>query len=129
VVLRAGSGGTDTVVVPKGQATPDHTISIMSSGTGSDGFGQRNRTAAVASVTEVGRLFLRDISLSRRYSLREGRMLTRPSVPFGRLEGACPARRLDVELTIARELLVFALLIASVLGVMWILSATRRSPR
>jgi len=32
---------------------------------------------------------------------------------------------LDVELAIARELLVFALLIASVLGVMWILSATR----
>jgi len=34
-----------------------------------------------------------------------------------------------VELSLGRELLVFALLIASVLGVMWILSATRRSPR
>jgi len=35
----------------------------MSSGTDSTGFGQRNWTAAVASVTEVGRMFLRDILL------------------------------------------------------------------
>ena len=55
-------------------------------------------------------------------------MLAQPSVPFGRLEGARPCSEVvDVELTVARELLVFALLIASVLGMMWILSATRRS--
>ena len=51
----------DTVAVPKGQATPDHTISIMSSGTGFGGFGHRGRTATVASAIEVGRMFLRDI--------------------------------------------------------------------
>jgi len=57
-------------------------------------------------------------------------MLAQPSVPFGRLEGARPCSEVvDVELTVARKLLVFALLVASVLGVMWILSATRRSPR
>jgi len=57
-------------------------------------------------------------------------MLTRPSVPFGRLEGVSTCSEVvDVELTLARELLVFALLVAAVLGVMWILSATRRSPR
>lgn len=57
-------------------------------------------------------------------------MLAQPSVPFGRLEGARPCSEVvDVELTVARELLVFALLVAPVLGVMWILSATRRSPR
>jgi hypothetical protein len=49
------------VVVLKGQATPDHTVSIMSSGTGFGGFGHMKRTATVASVTGVGRLFLRDI--------------------------------------------------------------------
>ena len=30
-------------LVPKGQATPDHTISIMGSGTGFSGFGHRTR--------------------------------------------------------------------------------------
>lgn len=57
-------------------------------------------------------------------------MLTEPSVPFGRLEGVstCP-EVVDVELTMGRELLVFALLVASVLGVFWVLAATRRSPR
>ncbi|MEO7294929.1 MAG: hypothetical protein ABIZ57_02200, partial [Candidatus Limnocylindria bacterium] len=57
-----------------GQATPDHTISIMRSGTGSDGFGQRKRTAAVASVTEVGRLFLRVIAVPRAVRPRVARL-------------------------------------------------------
>jgi len=57
-------------------------------------------------------------------------MLTVPSVPFGRLEGVSTCSEVvDVELTIGRELLVFAVLLASVLGVFWVLSATRRSPR
>ena len=51
-----------TVVVPKGQATPDHTISIMSSGDRKPrASASGDRTAAVASAAEVGRLFLRDI--------------------------------------------------------------------
>ena len=57
-------------------------------------------------------------------------MLTGPSVPFGWLEGVSTCLEGgDVELSLGRELLVFALLIASVLGVFWVLSATRRSPR
>jgi hypothetical protein len=57
-------------------------------------------------------------------------MLTPPSVPFGRLEGVSTCSEVvDVELSLGRELLVFALLVASVLGVFWVLAATRRSPR
>jgi len=57
-------------------------------------------------------------------------MLAQPSVPFGRLEGVSTCSEVvDVELIMARDLLDLAVLIASVLGVMWILSATRRSPR
>lgn len=55
-------------------------------------------------------------------------MLAGPSVPFGRLEGVSTCSEVvDVELTMARDLFGFALLIALVLGVMWLLSATRRS--
>ena len=57
-------------------------------------------------------------------------MLTGPSVPFGRLEGVSTCLEVvDVELTMGRELFVFGVLLASVLGVFWVLSATRRSPR
>ena len=37
----------------------------MSSGTGTGGFGRRNRTEVVASVIGIGRVFLRDISCAR----------------------------------------------------------------
>ena len=57
-------------------------------------------------------------------------MLTGPSVPFGWLEGVSTClEEVEVELSLGRELLVFALLIASVLGVFWVLSVTRHSPR
>lgn len=46
-------------------------------------------------------------------------------VPFGRLRGSCPARRFDVELTMGRDLVVVAVLIASVMALMWVLRATR----
>ncbi|HUF07014.1 MAG TPA: hypothetical protein VMP86_06460, partial [Candidatus Binatia bacterium] len=58
------------------QATPDHTVSIMSSGTGFGGFGHMKRTATVASVTGVGRLFLRDISVPAGHSRAAGRTLS-----------------------------------------------------
>ncbi len=45
MVLRASSAAADTLVVPEGQATSDHTTSVMSSGTGNDGFGHRGWTS------------------------------------------------------------------------------------
>src|SRR5687768_14749657 len=52
----------DTVVVPKGQAIPDHTVSILSSGTSAaEASAVAVGTVRVASATGIGRLFLRDI--------------------------------------------------------------------
>ena len=54
--------GVDTVVVPKGQAIPDHTVSILSSGTSAaEASAVAVGTVRVASATGIGRLFLRDI--------------------------------------------------------------------
>jgi hypothetical protein len=77
-----GAGGAgDTVVVPKGQATPDHTISIMSSGDRKPrASASGDRTATVASVTAVGRLFLRDICCARPFNA----LPLRPLISVGR---------------------------------------------
>src|SRR5687768_8917264 len=56
----------DTVVVPKGQAIPDHTVSILSSGTSAaEASAAAVGTVRVASATGIGRLFLRDIRMPR----------------------------------------------------------------
>ena len=57
-------------LVPKGQATPDHTISIMGSGTGFSGFGHRTRRQG-GFGHRAGRLFLRDISMRARRPMSE----------------------------------------------------------
>ena len=62
--MRVVWAGVDTVVVPKGQAIPDHMVSILSSGTpAAEASAAEVGTVRVASVTGVGRLFLRDIRM------------------------------------------------------------------
>jgi hypothetical protein len=56
------------------------------------------------------------------------RILIAPSVSFGSSGGRRCPEEVDVELGIGRELLGMALLLVALLGVMWLLAATRRSP-
>ena len=56
-------------------------------------------------------------------------MLAQPSVPFGRQGGEVLPGGAVVELATGRELLVLAVLLASLMTVMWVLARTRRFPR
>ena len=62
--------------------------------------------------------------------MRAGRILSKPSVSFGRQWGPTSSRgELDMDLFLGRELLVFALLVAAVVLVIWALAVTRRPSR
>ena len=71
--MRRGRSGSNTWVVPKGQARPDPTSSLNGSGP-ERRLRPMNRAASVASATETARLFLRDVSSCVRRTLLRGRL-------------------------------------------------------
>jgi hypothetical protein len=55
--------------------------------------------------------------------------MAEPSCPSAGSGGSSCLEEKAVELTTGRELLIFALLLLSIVAVMWALARTRRSPR